>query len=345
MSNAGHRVIQGTSRVVLTHRVHEQVLEALAPYCELVANQTPETLPPAEVMRRCATADAVMAFMPDAVDSAFLDQCPRLKIIAAALKGFDNFDLAACTARGVWLTIVPDLLTVPTAELTMGLLIGLTRKIRAADHWVRSGQFRGWRPELYGLGIAGSTIGIVGMGAIGQAIAERLRGWGANVVYTDQSRLAGEDEERLALGWRARDELLGQADIVVLALPLTPTTLHMLDSARLARMKPGSFLINPCRGSVVDEAAVLDALQSGRLAGYAADVFESEDWVRADRPLEIAAGLRGHANTLFTGHIGSAVQKVRLAIELRAAQNICQALSGARPADAVNDIAARRAAG
>ena len=155
--------------MVLTHRVHEQVLETLAPYCELVANQTPETLPPAEVMRRCATADAVMAFMPDAVDSAFLDQCPHLKIIAAALKGFDNFDLAACTARGVWLTIVPDLLTVPTAELTMGLLIGLTRKIRAADHWVRSGQFRGWRPEFYGLGVAGSTIGIVGMGTIGRS--------------------------------------------------------------------------------------------------------------------------------------------------------------------------------
>ena len=139
----------------------------------------------------------------------------------------------------------------------------------------------------------------------------------------------------------ARDELLAQADIVVLALPLTPTTLHMLDSARLARMKPGSFLINPCRGSVVDEAAVLDALQSGRLA---ADVFESEDWVRADRPLEIAAGLRGHANTLFTAHIGSAVQRVRLAIELRAAQNICQALAGARPVDAVNEVAAARRA-
>jgi phosphonate dehydrogenase len=337
-------MIHGRSRVVLTHRVHEQVLEALAPFGELVANQTPETLPPAEVVRRCAGADAVMAFMPDAVDRAFLDQCPRLKIIAAALKGFDNFDVSACSARGVWLTIVPDLLTDPTAELAIGLLIGLTRKIRAADHWVRSGQFRGWRPEFYGLGVAGSTIGILGMGAIGQAIAERLRGWGADVIYTDQSRLAGHDEERLALGWRARDRLLGEADIVVLALPLTPTTFHMLHCARLARIKPGSFLINPCRGSVVDEAAVLEALQSGRLAGYAADVFEAEDWVRPDRPLEIAAGLRTHANTLFTAHIGSAVQKVRLAIEMRAAHNISQALSGARPVDAVNDIAAARKA-
>jgi phosphonate dehydrogenase len=327
-----------TSRVVLTHRVHEKVLGVLAPHCEIIANQTPDTLPREEIFRRAAAADALMAFMPDRVDGIFLDACPDLKIIAAALKGFDNFDVAACTARGVWLTIVPDLLTVPTAELTVGLLIGLTRKIRAADSWVRSGKFQGWRPEFYGLGIAGSTIGIVGIGAIGRAVAERLRGWGANLIYTDRARLADNEEAKLAIGWRGLNELLGEADVVVLALPLTATTLHTIDAARLALMKPGSFLINPCRGSVVEEAAVLEALQAGRLAGYAADVFELEDWARSDRPVEIAAELRSHANTLFTAHIGSAVQKVRLAIELRAAENIRQVLSGQRPTDAVNDI-------
>jgi phosphonate dehydrogenase len=332
-------------RVVLTHRVHEEVLGLLVPHCQVVSNQTPETLTREEIVRRASSADALMAFMPDAVDGAFLDRCPRLRIIAAALKGFDNFDVAACTARGVWFSIVPDLLTVPTAELAMGLLIGLTRKIKAADDWVRSGQFRGWRPEFYGVGVAGSMIGIIGMGAIGQAIAQRLRGWGANLIYTDQVRLAAKDEVGLGLGWRALNELLGEADIIMLALPLTAATLHTIDCARLSLMKPGSFLINPCRGSVVDEAAVLAALESGKLAGYAADVFESEDWLRADRPLEVAAGLRAHANTLFTPHIGSAVQKVRLAIEMRAAQNIRQVLSGARPIDAVNDIVpVRRAA-
>jgi phosphonate dehydrogenase len=331
-----------TPRVVLTHRVHEEVLGLLAPHCELISNQTPDTLPREEIVRRAAAADALMAFMPDRVDDAFLDACPELKIIATALKGFDNFDVAACTARGVWLTIVPDLLTVPTAELTIGLLIGLTRKIGAADSWVRSGQFQGWRPEFYGLGVAGSTIGIVGMGAIGRAVADRLRGWGGNVIYTDRARLADKEEAKLAIGWRALNELLSEADIVVLALPLTATTLHTINSARLALMKPGSFLINPCRGSVVDEAAVLEALQAGRLAGYAADVFELEDWARSDRPVEIAAELRAHANTLFTAHIGSAVQKVRLAIELRAADNIRQVLCGQRPVDAVNDIAPAR---
>jgi phosphonate dehydrogenase len=132
-----------------------------------------ETLPREEIRRRVGTADAMMAFMPDWVDADFLAACPQMKVIGAALKGYDNFDVAACTARGIWLSIVPDLLTVPTAELAIGLTIGLTRKMIQADARVRCGKFAGWRPEFFGLGIAGSAIGILGMGAIGQAIAER----------------------------------------------------------------------------------------------------------------------------------------------------------------------------
>lgn len=325
-------------RVVLTHKVHDEVLDVLGRHSELAPNQTPETLPRSEILRRASTADGIMAFMPDKIDAAFLAACPRLKIVAAALKGFDNFDVDACGARDVWFTVVPDLLTVPTAELTIGLLIGLTRKIRAADNWVRSGQFQGWRPEFYGLGIADSTIGIVGMGAIGRAVAERLRGWNATIVYTDRTKLAQTDEARLAASWRDLGTLLREADVVILALPLTAETLHTINAARLMAMKPGSFLINPCRGSVVDESAILTALQSGHLGGYAADVFELEDWAREHRPQQIAPALLSHPNTLVTAHIGSAVQKVRLAIELRAAENIRQALSGERPKDAVNDI-------
>jgi phosphonate dehydrogenase len=285
-----------------------------------------------------------MAFMPDRIDAEFLAACPHLEIVAAALKGYDNFDAAACGAAGVWLTVVPDLLTIPTAELTIGLLIGLTRRIRAADTWVRSGSFNGWRPEFYGLGVAGSTVGIVGMGAIGRAVAERLGGWGCSILYTDRAPIARSDEARLGLGWSNLESLLGEADIVVLALPLTAETLHTVNSARLTTMKPGSCLINPCRGSVVDEAAVLAALQSGRLAGYAADVFELEDWAREDRPRQIAPALLAHPNTLFTAHIGSAVQKVRLAIERRAAESIRQVLKGDRPDDAINTIARTGAA-
>lgn len=323
-------------RVVLTHRVHDEVLDLLAPHCELVTNQDADTLPREEIRRRAAEADAMMAFMPDKVDADFLAGCPRLKVIGAALKGFDNFDAAACTARGVWLTFVPDLLTVPTAELTIGLTIGLARHVREADAFVRSGQFKGWLPRFYGTGIEGSTIGIVGMGAIGQAVAQRLQGWGASLIYTD--RAPSPAAQPLGLHWMMMDDLLRQADIVILTLPLTLDTLHRIDATALAQMQPAALLVNPCRGSVVNEAAVLAALETGRLGGYAADVFEMEDWARQDRPQRIDPALLAHPRTLFTAHIGSAVGKVRLAIERRAAENILQALAGLRPQDAINDI-------
>jgi phosphonate dehydrogenase len=129
-----------------------------------------------------------MAFMPDRIGEEFLADCPNLKIVGAALKGYDNFDVDACTRHGVWLSFVPDLLTVPTAELTIGLTVSLTRQVKAADEFVRSGEFRGWQPKFYGLGIEGATIGIVGMGAIGKAIAARLQGWGANLLYSQRWR-------------------------------------------------------------------------------------------------------------------------------------------------------------
>ena len=145
-----------------------------------------------------------------------------------------------------------------------------------------------------------------------------------------------EKHTAIALARKSLEELLGQADIVILALPLNKQTLHTMNTARLALMQPGAFLINPCRGSVVQEAAVLEALESGQLGGYAADVFEMEDWAREDRPQEICPTLRAHPNTLFTAHIGSAVQDVRLMIEQRAADNILQALQGECPQDAAN---------
>jgi len=279
-----------------------------------------------------------MAFMPDTVDEAFLRACPRLRIIACALKGYDNFDAKACAEHGVWLTIVPDLLTVPTAELTVGLVIALARHVLSGDIHVRSGSFRGWEPRFYGAGLDSSTVGIVGMGAIGQAVAARLAGFGCRLIYTDRQRLNDADERALNISWLPAEQLLADSDFLVLAVPLTALTRHMMDATALGRMRPGAFLVNPCRGSVVDEQAVLDALRSGRLAGYAADVFEMEDWALPDRPRHITQELIEHPNTLFTPHIGSAVTCIRRRIEQRAAENIRQALSGMRPPDAVNDV-------
>ncbi|MGV3655756.1 MAG: phosphonate dehydrogenase [Noviherbaspirillum sp.] len=329
-------------KVVITHWVHPEIIEMLQSVAEVTPNTTRDTLPREEVLARAKDADALMMFMPDSIDGDFLDACPNLKIVGAALKGYDNFDVDACTQRGVWFSIVPDLLTIPTAELTIGLLLGLTRHLLEGDRRIRNGEFRGWRPELYGTGLTGRTLGIIGMGAVGRAIAKRLSGFDVKLVYCDDVALASEQEH----AWGARrvslDELLQQSDFVVPMLPMTPQTLHLINADRIGRMKPGSHLINACRGSVVDELAVVDALRRGHLAGYAADVFEMEEWQRGNRPDRIPQALLDNpAQTFFTPHLGSAVREVRIEIEREAARNIIQALCGERPSGAINHPVSR----
>jgi len=286
-----------------------------------------------------------MTFMTDSVDQEFLSSCPRLKVVGCALKGYDNYDVDACTQHGIWLTNVPDLLTIPTAELTIGLLIGLTRKIIQGDQLVRSGSFDGWRPVLYGAGLTGRTLGIIGMGAVGQAIVARLQGYELKLLYADPRPLPPEIEARLGLRRVAVDQLLAESDYVVPMLPISEETLHLIDADAITTMKAGAFLVNACRGSVVDEEAVADALAAGKLAGYAADVFELEEWARPDRPTNISGRLLADSErTLFTPHIGSAVDSVRLAIEMEATTNILQALAGQEPQGAVNRPVAKVAA-
>ena len=302
-------------KIVITQRVFPQTIELLSPHADLVFS-APVT-----------DADALMVFMPDSLDEAFLRECPNLRIVAAALKGCDNFDVDACTRLGIWFTIVPDLLTEPTAELALALMLGLARNVLPGDLLIRSGNFQGWRPILYGAGIAGSTIGFIGLGAVGRALARMLQGFSCRVQYYDPS----------VAGSTPLEVLLASSDFVVPLLPLTADTFHLLGSEALAHMKPGSYLINVSRGSVVDEEAVAGAIESGRLAGYAADTFEMEDWARRDRPRNINPRLlRLNDRTLFTPHLGSAVASARKEIERAAANNILQALRGERPSGAIN---------
>ena len=175
------------------------------------------------------------------------------------------------------MTIVPDLLTIPTAELAVGLLIGLARKIPQGDKFIRSGEFQGWRPKLYGAGLDGSVVGLIGGGCVGAAIAERLSGFGCSMLYSEINWLSAETERGLCLDLASLVEISEKSDFVISACPLTEETKHLIDADFLAQMKPSSILINISRGSVVDEEAVADALEGGRLAGYAADVFEMED--------------------------------------------------------------------
>lgn len=324
-------------KVVLTHWVHPETIELLQTVAEVVPNDTRATLSPEEVLSRAKDADALMAFMPDSIDDRFLDACPKLKIVSAALKGYDNFDVDACTRRGVWFSIAPDLLTIPTAELTIGLLLGLTRRLLDGDRHIRSGGFQGWRPELYGSGLTGRTLGIIGMGNVGRAMAKRLSGFDMKLIYCDAFALTAEQERMLGTRRVSMGELLQESDFVVPLLPLTPKTQHLFDAETIERMKPGSYLVNACRGSVIDETAVAAALRSGQLAGYAADVFEMEEWHRPDRPRAIPKALLDNtAQTFFTPHLGSAVKEVRVEIERLAACDIIQALDGQRPGGAIN---------
>lgn len=330
------RPISSRPVVVVTHRVHDEVKQLLSSECRVVSNDSEESWTPAELLHHSKEADGLMVFMPDSVDEHFLAQCPNLKVVAAALKGYDNFDIEACTRRGVWFTIVPDLLTQPTAELALGLTLGITRNILPGDRLVRSGNYQGWRPVLYGGGLNGQAVGIVGMGKVGQAFARLLAGFDATIFYSDRNRLSPEEESRLRASRVDLDHLLSISNVVVLMVPLQNGTLHMLDHAALRQMKAGSYIVNVGRGSAVDEEAVADALATGHLAGYAADVFEMEDWARPDHPQTISSRLLSSANTLFTPHLGSAVDSVRLQIELAAAINILQALNGQEPTDAIN---------
>ncbi len=330
-------------KVVITHRVHAPVKELLGRECDVVANEDVETWPRQKLIEVAHDADALLVFMPDLIDESLLADCPKLRVIAAALKGFDNIDVAACTRRGIWVAIVPDLLSSPTAELALTLTLGLTRNVLPGDHRVRSGEFRGWRPVLYGGGIVGRSVGIIGMGKLGQAFAKLLAGFNAKIHYYDPAPLSPVQEAIMGISRTTLDQLLSQSDVIVVLAPLTPATQHMINAQALAKMKPGTYLVNVGRGSVVDENAVAAALLSGHLAGYAADVFEMEDWARPDHPERVAPALLAeNGRTLFTPHLGSGVQSVRLEIELAAARSILQGLHGETPTGAINAPEARQ---
>jgi phosphonate dehydrogenase len=281
--------------------------------------------------------------MPDRVDAALLACAPRLRVVAGALKGHDNIDVAACSARGIWVTTCPDLLTAPTAELAVGLAIALLRHLPAGDALVRAGH-AGWRPALYGRSLVAARVGIQGMGSVGREIAGLLSGFRCQVGYHDPVALPRADEVRLTSARVTQEALLRGSDVVFMAAPLTATSRHAIDAGALALMRPDAVLVNVGRGSVVDEDAVADALAAGRLGGYAADVFAFEDWSLPDRPRAVPAALLAQVErTVFTPHLGSAVSDVRLAIEREAALNVLAALRGERPQGAVNEARSRLA--
>lgn len=309
-------------KIVVTQPVHAEVLQRLQAHGQVVMNPGPTPWTDEELFSHLGDAEGLIAFMPDRIDRRTLQHAPRLQTVACALKGHDNFDLRACAEAGVSVSFVRDLLTEPTAELAIGLAIAAARHMLPGDHAVRQG-YEGWRPTLYGTGLHRSVVAVAGLGAVGCAIVDRLMGFGC-------AELLGVDPHAQDARVESVDltTALRRADYLILAVPLMTQTRHMINAQTLELARPGQILVNIGRGSVVDEAAVAHALQDGRLGAYAADVYEMEDWLLPDRPTQVHPALLESRNAVLTPHIGSGVQRVRLAIELRAAENLLLALRG-----------------
>jgi glyoxylate reductase len=281
-----------------------------------------------EFVGDASTFDAIVTLFSDRVDAALLERAPRLRIVANFAVGFDNVDLAACAARGVVVTNTPGVLTEATADLAFGLLLATARRIAEGDRLVRRGGFKGLTPSfLLGARVHGATLGLVGLGRIGQAMARRARGFGMRVVYAGPRRAAPEVEPALIATHRTVDDLFAEADFVSLHCPLTPGTHHLVDAARLARMKAGAILVNTTRGAVVDEGALAAALASGPIGGAGLDVYEDEPRVHPD--------LLRLENVVLAPHIGSAERATREAMAGIAVDNVLAVLAGRGPLNPV----------
>jgi len=289
--------------------------------CELEVWPERAAPPPDALARRLATADGLLCLLTDRVDAALLARAPRLRAISSVSVGLDHIDLAAATARAIPVGHTPGVLTETTADLAFALLLAASRRVVEADRFVRAGEWRVWEPDLLlGRDVHGATLGIVGLGAIGRAVARRARGFGMRVLAWSRTRRPLGDLEG-AVAWSALPELLAAADFVSVHVPLAPETRGLLDARALAAMKPGAILVNTARGGIVDEAALAEALREGRLAGAGLDVFERE-------PLERESPLLGLPNVVLAPHIGSASVATRARMAELAAENLMAALDG-----------------
>ena len=259
------------------------------------------------------------------VDAALLDAAPELKIVANVAIGVNNLDLDQMEQRGVWATNVPDAFVASTADCTFALILNLLRRINAADRYVRSGQWLndGFQPGIWdGVLLAGKTLGIIGYGRIGKAVAQRARAFDMRVIYHTRTR---SDDD----AYRTLDDLLAEADVITLHTPLTARTRHLIDARRLAQMKASACLINMSRGAVVHEQALVDRLLDGKIAGAALDVFEFEP--------KVHPALLQMSNVCLTPHIGGGTRESRRAARRLCAENIAAVLQGKRPITPVNN--------
>jgi len=291
------------------------------------------------LLRGVPESDALLCLLSERIDGEVMDAAgPRLRVISTMAVGYDNIDVAAATERGILVANTPGVLTDATADLAWAMILGLARRVVEGDRMVRDGRFEQWGPFLLlGRAVAGRTLGIVGMGRIGQAVARRALGWDMPVVYT--RRTGPVDPESVPAGavWQYRptvDEVLVEADIVSLHVPLTESTRHLIGARELRLMRPGSFLVNTARGPVVDEGELVGVLKSGHLGGAALDVYEREP--------QLAPGLAGLQNVLLLPHLGSATHETRGRMSEIAVRNAIAAVRGEPVPHMVNPEALTR---
>lgn len=321
----------GRPRVVVTRRLPEPVEAKLTEAFDAVLNVEDRALTPNELAEAVRSADALLPTVTDRITAEVLSAEPRRTAIVANFGvGYNNIDIAAAMANGIVVTNTPDVLTDCTADTAMTLLLSVARRAGEGERQLRAGAWTGWRPtHLLGTKVTGKTLGIVGMGRIGRAVARRAHhGFGMRILYFEpfpvpEAEIAGLDAQRVD----SLEELLAGSDFVSLHCPATPETHHLINAETLGTMKSGAFLINSARGDVVDEAALVEALEAGKIAGAGLDVYEGEP--------RVSPGLLELENVVLFPHLGSATKETRVAMGLRAFENLLAFFRGDRPRDRV----------
>lgn len=324
------------SRILVTREVFDETIDYLAPHCEVEANQADVPLDPAALRARLADKQGLMCALTDRVDAEVLAAAPRLKVVANIAVGYNNIDVPACTARGIMVTNTPGVLDDSTADLAVALMLAAARRLTEVERRIRRGEWQGWRLKQWlGTDVHHATLGIVGMGRIGQVIARRASGFEMTVLYHNRKRVDPETERQLNATRVGLEELLARSDFVVLQVPYTRETHHLIGAAQLALMKPGAILVNSTRGGVVDDAALIDALRNGTLRAAGLDVYENEP--------HLNPGFLELDNVVLAPHVGSSTEATRRAMAMTAARNLVAALKGEVPPNLVNPEARRLA--
>jgi glyoxylate reductase len=318
-------------RVLITYRniPGAGLIERLRQRHDVLVNKSDEYMSREALLKAVRSVDGLVSMLNERIDAELLDCAPSLKVVSNYAVGYNNVDVAAATARGVMVTNTPDVVTDATADLAWAILMGIAREICVVDRFVRSGEWVEWRPERFiAADITGTTLGVIGLGRIGQAMAKRAAGFDMRVLYTDEERVPGDVEQRCRAEYVALDGLLKEADFVTIHVPLNAQTHHLIDARALSLMKPTAYLVNAARGGIVDEQALVNALRSGQIAGAALDVYEDEP--------RLAAGLADLPNVILIPHLGANSRRTRDRMAVMTADNMLAALSGDVPPNLVN---------